>query len=95
MWMSTLTVSNMETKGILGESRKEKSTTRLCVESDRSKLIMVGTPEIRTAILTDQLSIKVDGQEIKVTESKKKLLVLLTTGCYGIRTFMETRKTLI
>ena len=35
---------------------------RLCIAGDKSKLLIVGHPELRAARLTDQLAIEVDGQ---------------------------------
>ena len=46
---------------------------RLCVAGDKSKLLVVGTPELRTARLTDQLAIEVDGQQVAETGSEKLL----------------------
>ena len=41
----------------------------------------VGTPELRTARLTYQISIEVDGQEAKETESKKIEVNKLGLSC--------------
>ena len=50
---------------------------RLCVAGDKSKLLVVGTPELRTARLTDQLSIEVDGQQVIETGSERLLGVVV------------------
>ena len=45
----------------------------------------VGTPELRTARLTYQISIEVDGQEAKETESKKIEVNKLGLSCAKLR----------
>ncbi len=50
---------------------------RLCVAGDKSKLLVIGHPELRKARLTGKLAIVVDGQRIEETESEK----LLGVGC--------------
>jgi hypothetical protein len=47
------------------------------VAGDKSKLLVVGTTELRTARLTNQLSIEVDGQEIVMTTSEKLLGIVV------------------
>ena len=46
---------------------------RLCVAGDKSKMLIVGTSELRTARLTNQLAIEVDGQRVEETASEKLL----------------------
>ena len=46
---------------------------RLCVAGDKSKLLIVGHPELRAARLTDLLAIEVDGQQIEENASEKLL----------------------
>ena len=46
---------------------------RLCVARDKSKLQVVGHPELRAARLNGKLSIEVDGQRIEETDSEKLL----------------------
>ena len=46
----------------------------------------MGTPELRTVRLTYQLSIQVDGQEAKETESKKIEVNKLGLSCAKLRT---------
>ena len=50
---------------------------RLCVAGDKSKLLIVGHPELRAARLTDKLAIEVDGQRIEETDSEKLLGVII------------------
>ena len=50
---------------------------RLCVAGDKSKLLVVGHPELRAARLTEQLAIEVDGQKIAETASEKLLGVVI------------------
>lgn len=42
---------------------------RLCVAGDKSKLLVIGHPELRKARLTGKLLIMLDGQRIEETES--------------------------
>jgi hypothetical protein len=46
---------------------------KLCVAGYKSKLLIVGTSELRAARLTDQLALEVDGQSIEETASEKSL----------------------
>ena len=50
---------------------------RLCVAGDKSTLLIVGTSELRTARLTNQLAIEVDGQRVEETASEKLLVIIL------------------
>ena len=50
---------------------------RLCVAGDKSKLLVIGHPELRKARLTGKLAIEVDGQRIEETESEKLLGVII------------------
>ena len=50
---------------------------RLCVAGDKSKLLVIGHPELRAARLTGNLAIEVDGQRIEETDSGKLLGVII------------------
>ena len=52
---------------------------RLCVAGDKSKLLVIGTKELRSSKLGDgeALAIQVDGKEVKETESEKLLGVVV------------------
>ena len=56
---------------------------RLCVAGDKSKLLIVGTSELRTARLTDQLAIEVYGQRIEETASEKLLGMVVNKRLSG------------
>ena len=50
---------------------------RLCVTGDKSKLLIVGHPELKAARLTEKLAIEVDGQRIEETDCEKLLGVII------------------
>ena len=50
---------------------------RLCVAGDKSKLLIVGTQQLRSSKLHELLTIQVDGKEVVETESEKLLGVVV------------------
>ena len=66
---------------------------RLCVAGEKSKLPIVGHPELRAARLTDKLAIEVDGQRIEETDSEKLLGVIINNKLFGKITCMGMKTT--
>ena len=50
---------------------------RLCVAGDKSKLMVIGTKQLRSSKLTESLAIHVDGQEVHESESEKLLGIVI------------------
>ena len=50
---------------------------RLCVAGDKSKLMIIGTQQLRSSKIKEALSIQVDGKEVQETVSEKLLGVVI------------------
>ena len=60
-----------------GNSASWLKDNRLCVAGDKSKLMIIGTRKLRLSKELTEMSIKVDGKDIKETPSEKLLGVVL------------------
>ena len=62
-----------------GNSAQWLTDNRLCVAGNKSKLLVIGTRQLRTSKVMDQVKIKVDNQEIVETSSEKLLGLVINS----------------
>ena len=77
-----------------GNSAHWLKHNRLCVAGNKSKLLVIGTNQMRRSKLSEELKIVVDGQEIVETSSEKLLFLGMYFAWRNIKKRIQDTKVL-